>query len=100
MSASAIPGIMAGQLLAGADPLRAAKSQILLTAVLAAAGGLGAATMALGGVLLLSDGRHRLRLDRLRRAAAPSQRPSDTSEASRRPAWRIPGLRLGSGART
>ncbi len=100
MSASALPGMMAGQLLAGADPLRAARYQILLTAVLATAGGLGATVVALGGVLLLSDGRHRLRLDRLRPAAAQSRRPSGASEARRRFAWRIPGLRFGSGAGT
>jgi putative ABC transport system permease protein len=107
MSASgsiALPGVMAGQLLAGADPLRAAKYQILLTAVLAVAGGVGAAIVAIGGVLLLSDGRHRLRLDRLHRAAPPARRPigaTDSATAtSRRLGWRIPGLRLFSGART
>jgi putative ABC transport system permease protein len=96
MSASALPGMLAGQLLAGADPLHAAEYQILLTAVLVAAGGVGAAIVAFGGVLLLSDGRHRLRLDRLYRSAPPSRRPFSASDTS----WRIPGMRLGSGAGT
>jgi putative ABC transport system permease protein len=93
-----LAGVMAGQLLAGAEPLRAAKYQILLTAVLTAAAGLGAATAAIGGVLLLSDGRHRLRLDRLRRVASPPRQSNAATGARRRLGWRIPGLR--SGART
>jgi len=64
-----LPGMMTGQILAGADPIEAAKYQIMIMFVLTGAAGLGALAAALGGVLLLSDARHRLRLDRL--SAAP-----------------------------
>jgi putative ABC transport system permease protein len=60
-----LPGMMTGQILAGADPVEAAKYQIVIMFVLAAASGLGALFVAYGGVLLLTDSRHRLRLDRL-----------------------------------
>jgi putative ABC transport system permease protein len=60
-----VPGMMTGQILAGADPTEAARYQIVLMFVLAGAAGLGAFAAAFGGVLLLSDNRHRLRLDRL-----------------------------------
>ena len=61
-----LPGIMTGQILAGMDPLDAARYQILLMFLLAAAG----FATALGAVWLsawrLTDERNRLRLDRLR----------------------------------
>nr|MDL2428609.1 ABC transporter permease [Pseudomonas sp. BJa5] len=61
-----LPGIMTGQILAGMDPLDAARYQILLMLLLAAAG----FATALGAVWLsawrLTDERDRLRLDRLR----------------------------------
>ena len=60
-----LPGIMTGQVLAGMDPLAAAKYQILLMFVLAAAGVLGATIAATGALRRLTDHRHRLRLDRL-----------------------------------
>jgi putative ABC transport system permease protein len=60
-----LPGMMAGQILAGADPADAAKYQIMIMFVLTGASGLGALGAAVGGVLVLTDGRHRLRLDRL-----------------------------------
>jgi putative ABC transport system permease protein len=60
-----LPGMMTGQIIAGADPALAAKYQIMIMFVLAGAAGLGALLAGLGGVLLLSDKRHRLRLDRL-----------------------------------
>ena len=60
-----LPGMMTGQILAGADPAEAAKYQIMIMLVLTGAAGLGALAAALGGALMLSDGRHRLRLDRL-----------------------------------
>jgi putative ABC transport system permease protein len=62
---AAMPGVMSGQILAGADPVAAAKFQILLLCLVTAAAGLGALFAAIGGVLLLTDRRHRLRLDRL-----------------------------------
>jgi putative ABC transport system permease protein len=64
-----LPGMMAGQILAGADPAQAARYQIMIMFVLAGASGLGALAAALGSVLLMSDARHRLRLDRLERVA-------------------------------
>jgi putative ABC transport system permease protein len=60
-----LPGMMTGQVLAGADPAEAAKYQIMIMFVLGGAAGLGALLAGLGGVLLLTDKRHRLRLDRL-----------------------------------
>jgi putative ABC transport system permease protein len=60
-----LPGMMTGQILAGADPVEAAKYQIMILSVIGGASGLGAFIAALAGVRLLSDGRHRLRLDRL-----------------------------------
>ena len=70
-----LPGIMTGQLLAGADPTSAAKYQIALLLLLA-----GASFFATYGALRLAlhrlfDDRDRLRLDRLApRAAAPALR--------------------------
>jgi putative ABC transport system permease protein len=68
----ALPGMMTGQIIAGADPAEAAKYQVMIMFVLSGASGLGALAAALGAVLLLSDRRHRLRLDRL----LPAQRRS------------------------
>lgn len=65
-----LPGMMTGQILAGADPAEAAKYQIMIMFVLTGASGLGALAAAFGGVLLLTDARHRLRLDRLAAARA------------------------------
>ena len=60
-----LPGMMTGQILAGADPGDAAKSQIMIMFVISGAAGLGALLTALGAMRLLSDPRDRLRLDRL-----------------------------------
>ena len=65
-----LPGMMTGQILAGAYPAEAAKYQIMIMFVLSGASGLGALAAAYGGVLLLTDARHRLRLDRLTPARA------------------------------
>ncbi len=62
-----LPGIMAGQILAGADPMEAAKYQVMLMFILAGAAALGALAAAMGSVLLMTDTRHRLRLDHLTR---------------------------------
>jgi putative ABC transport system permease protein len=59
-----LPGLMAGQVMAGVDPADAAKAQIVVMLVLAGAAGLGALAAAFGSILLLTDTRHRLRLDR------------------------------------
>lgn len=69
-----LPGMMAGQILAGADPAEAAKYQIMIMFVLAGAAGLGAFAAALGGVLLMTDARHRLRLDRLTASSSADSR--------------------------
>lgn len=68
----ALPGMMAGQILAGADPGQAAKYQIVIMFVVSGASGLGAVAAALGSVLLLTDRRHRLRAERLLRSARRS----------------------------
>ena len=61
----ALPGMMTGQILAGADPIAAVKYQILIMFLIAAATALASFFGGLGAVLLLTDKRHRLRLDRL-----------------------------------
>lgn len=64
-----LPGIMTGQLLAGMDPIGAAKYQILLMGLMLSgsfAGALAALRLAAHRV---TDARHRLRLDRLRARA-------------------------------
>ncbi len=58
-----LPGIMTGQILAGMDPLEAAKYQILLIFLLA--GGSGLAAVVVVAAWRLTDDRQRLRLDRL-----------------------------------
>lgn len=63
-----MPGIMTGQVLAGMDPLDAAKYQILLMFVLSAAGFLGSLIAAKAALHRLTDERQRLRLDRSRAA--------------------------------
>ncbi len=60
-----LPGMMTGQILAGADPVEAVKYQILIMFLIAGGTGLGATTAVLAGAHRLTDARHRLRLDRL-----------------------------------
>lgn len=61
----ALPGMMTGQILAGIDPVSAAKYQVMIMFLIAGATGLAVVGAGLGSVLLLTDERHRLRLDRL-----------------------------------
>lgn len=61
----AFPGMMTGQILSGVDPAEAAKYQIMIMFALAGASALAAVLATLGGVRLLTDERHRLRLDRI-----------------------------------
>ena len=61
----ALPGMMTGQILAGAEPQEAVKYQILIMFLIAGGTGLGATAAVMAGCLRLSDQRHRLRLDRL-----------------------------------
>lgn len=60
-----LPGMMSGQILAGADPLDAAKYQIMIMFVLAGSSAFAAVAMAFAAVRLMTDDRSRLRLDRL-----------------------------------
>lgn len=68
MSAAGIitlPGIMTGQILAGMDPLEAAKYQIVLMFLLSGGSGLAAVAVVYLTAMRLTDDRQRLRLDRL-----------------------------------
>ena len=58
---------MTGQILAGMDPIAAARYQILLMFLLAGGSMLGVILAATLAVRRLTDHRHRLRLDRLQR---------------------------------
>ena len=60
-----LPGTMTGQILAGMDPLEAAKYQILLMFLLGGAAGLGALAAVYVATWRITDERDRLRLDRL-----------------------------------
>jgi len=64
-----LPGIMTGQILAGMDPLEAAKYQILLIFLLAGGSGLAAVAVVYLAAMRLTDDRQRLRTDRLTRVA-------------------------------
>ena len=79
----ALPGMMTGQILAGADPILAVKYQILIMFLIAAATALAAFFAGLGAVLLLTDKRHRLRLERLAAAKCVTAE-ARTPEASLR----------------
>ncbi len=60
-----LPGMMTGQILAGAEPVEAVKYQILVMFLIAAGTGFGAMAAVLLGSRRLFDERQRLRLDRL-----------------------------------
>jgi putative ABC transport system permease protein len=62
-----LPGMMTGQILAGADPLKAVKYQIVVMFMLAAATSLGCVAMALLVYHRLFNGRHQLRAERIHR---------------------------------
>jgi putative ABC transport system permease protein len=61
-----LPGMMTGQILAGAPPLEAVKYQILIMLLIAVGTGLGTLVAVWLGSRRLFDERQRLRLDRLR----------------------------------
>lgn len=68
MSAAGIitlPGMMSGQILAGMDPLEAAKYQTLILLLLSGGAALGAFATIWAATRRVTDDRHRLRLDRL-----------------------------------
>jgi putative ABC transport system permease protein len=60
-----IPGMMTGQILGGSDPALAARYQILIIFLIAAATALGTASAVLLSIRALFDDGHRLRVDRL-----------------------------------
>lgn len=60
-----LPGMMTGQILAGADPVDAMKYQIMIMFLIAGSTGLAVVAAGLAAVALITDERHRLRLDRL-----------------------------------
>jgi putative ABC transport system permease protein len=61
-----LPGMMTGQILAGAPPIEAVKYQILIMFLVTAGTGFGTSAAIWLGARRLFDGRHRLRLERLR----------------------------------
>jgi len=68
MAASGIvslPGMMTGQILSGVDPVEATKYQLLIMFLIAGGTAFGVLIASFGGIYLLTDERHRLRLDRL-----------------------------------
>jgi putative ABC transport system permease protein len=60
-----LPGMMTGQILAGVQPVDAVKYQLLIMFLTAGGTGLGTLAAVMGGGRLLTDHRHRLRLDRI-----------------------------------
>lgn len=60
-----LPGMMTGQILAGIDPIDAAKYQIMIMFLVAGATALSVFAGGMAAIHLLTDERHRLRLDRL-----------------------------------
>jgi putative ABC transport system permease protein len=60
-----LPGMMTGQILAGIEPIDAVKYQLLIMFLIAGGTGLGTLAAVMGGARLLTDHRHRLRLDHL-----------------------------------
>ena len=65
-----LPGMMTGQILAGVEPTDAVKYQLLIMFLIAGGTGLGTLAAVIGGGRLLTDHRHRLRLDRIAGDAA------------------------------
>jgi len=72
-----LPGMMTGQILAGADPMTAVLYQILIWLGIAAGTGFGALAAVVWTANSLSDERDRLRLDRLHTKG--SRRPSKSA---------------------
>lgn len=62
----ALPGMMTGQILAGADPVEATKYQILIMFLLAGATAASVVLAGVGAVFLITDDRHRLRGERVK----------------------------------
>ena len=60
-----LPGMMTGQILAGVEPFEAVKYQLLIMFLIGGGTTLGLVVAVLGASRLLTDDRHRLRLDRV-----------------------------------
>lgn len=58
----ALPGMMTGQILAGADPIDAAKYQVMIMFIIAGATALSVVIAGFGAIYLITDSRHRLRI--------------------------------------
>ncbi len=67
MGVVSLPGMMTGQILAGAEPVDAVRYQIVIMFMIASAAALGALGVVLFAYHALFDQRHRLRLDRVRK---------------------------------
>ncbi|PLX45862.1 MAG: iron export ABC transporter permease subunit FetB [Hyphomicrobiales bacterium] len=65
MGLVSLPGMMTGQILAGAPPIEAVKYQLLIMFLIGGATGSGVILAVYGAAHRLTDARHRLRLDRL-----------------------------------
>jgi putative ABC transport system permease protein len=62
-----LPGMMTGQILSGVDPQEAVKYQLLIMFLIGGATGLGVLGAVFASAWRLTDDRHRLRLDRMRK---------------------------------
>ena len=71
--AISLPGMMTGQILAGAPPVEAVEYQILIFFLIAGGTTFGSVAAVFGAWLRLTDRRHRLRLDRLRNQEGPPE---------------------------
>ena len=67
MGVVSLPGMMTGQILAGADPVDAVSYQIVIVFMIAAAAALGVMAVTLFAFFSLFNSRHQIRADRLRR---------------------------------
>ncbi len=61
-----LPGMMTGQILAGAEPMEAVKYQLLVLFLIAGGTALGSVTAVMALARAVTDQRHRLRLDRFK----------------------------------
>jgi putative ABC transport system permease protein len=77
-----LPGMMTGQILAGVEPTEAAKYQLLVMFLIAGGTGLGTVAAVFGGVHLLTDDRHRLRLDRVGASGGRAKRVRPASRGA------------------
>jgi putative ABC transport system permease protein len=67
-----LPGMMTGQILAGAEPMSAVRYQIVIMFLIAASTALGTSSAVLLGFLCLFNRRHQFLTTRIRRASRQS----------------------------